>query len=97
MPKFLEDDGLGCLPGDVPGMKALRSILRMEDYDLVQKQKCLGDEGRPRERVKMEAQAEAFTKANVMWDTLFGNDGAGAGGEWIQKLMRHPASEGKME
>ena len=28
----------------------------MEDYGLVEKQKCIGDEGRLRERLKMEAQ-----------------------------------------
>ena len=59
--------------GDVPVMKALFS--GMED-DSVEKQKCTGDEGRPRERFKMEAQIRAC-------------DNVGRCG-WLQKMIRHP-------
>ena len=44
--------------GDLPVMKALRSIFEVEDDDLVDKLKCMGDVGTTtttRDRLKMEA------------------------------------------
>ena len=54
MPKMM---ACAAYDGDVPVIKALRSILGMEDFDFVEEQKRMEDEGRPRERFKMEAQA----------------------------------------
>ena len=39
--------------------------LGIEDYDLVEKQMCIGDEGRPRESLKMEAASPRFALVMV--------------------------------
>ena len=52
---------------DVPVTKKLGSVLGWRTT-LVEKQKCVGDEGRPHERLEMEAQVE-ISNRGVMWCT----------------------------
>ena len=52
-----------------------------DDYDLVELQKCLQDEGPFRERLKMGSACGKM----------------GTEDDWIQKLIRDPASEGRRD
>ena len=58
----------------------------MEDYDLVEKQKCMEDEGRPRERLKVEAQM-VISQQRREAGYPYGKMGR-AEDDWTRKLMR---------
>ena len=84
MPNYVEDHGLGQLKGDVPVVKALRSVLSCRTIIMVEEWKRLDHKWRSNECLKMETRMEFSHQRRVAkW--------AGEGDVWVQEWSLHLA------